>query len=128
MKVGIKRPAKRLHTGQWKALCGVLVMVSAISLVWAILASATLMQRERDMDNMSEELNDLREDLRRWEEREAADAQADPLLDEYLDDIVPPDADDPDIDPFALFDDDDIPPPPEDLDEDVDIEPPTDED
>ncbi len=103
MKVSIKKPEKRLHTGHWKGICGLLVMVSAIAVVWAILASVTLWQRERELAKATEELIDLREDVYRLEERERVNSERDVFLDEYL-----PEPDVPtgtEEDPFAIFED-----------------------
>lgn len=101
MKVSIKKPEKRLHTGHWKGICGLLVMVSAICLVWAILASVTLWQRERELAKATEELIDLHEDIHRLEERERALSERDVFLDEYLaEPDVPVEAEE---DPFAIF-------------------------
>jgi hypothetical protein len=101
-KVGIKRPEKRLHSGQWKALCGFLVMISTVSLVWAILATVTLLQRNHDLAKVTEELMDLREDIRLLHEDGAPEIPLDDLLDDYL---PTPEPDDADLDPFAIFED-----------------------
>ncbi len=107
MKMSIKRPEKRLHSGQWRAICGVLVMVCAISIVWAILASVSLWQRDRDLADATEELMFLREDLRRLEQQ-GRPTSSDAMLDDYLSlddmslDEELADPTDPD-DPFAIF-------------------------
>lgn len=101
MKIDIKRPAKRLHSGQWKALCGLLFMISAIAIVWALVASLTLWQRNRDLAKATEELNDMREDFRRIEERAAPEPGVDLLPDDYLPETEPATADD--ADPFEIF-------------------------
>lgn len=106
MKVGIKRPNRRLRRGHWQAICGLLVMVSALSLVWATIASVTLWRRDRELSNATEELNDLREDVRRMEERQQVRAPDwDLTADNFLLEPPPTLSNDEEIygDPFAVF-------------------------
>ncbi len=78
-------------------------MVFALSLVWATIASVTLWRRDRDLTNATEELNDLREDIRRLEERyRVSDVEPDLSADDFLTEPPPMFAEDED-DPFEMF-------------------------
>jgi hypothetical protein len=77
------KPERRLRSGQWRAIAALIAMVAALAVVWAVIASFSLMQRNSDLEKATQELMDAREDLDRLR-AEQAEPQTDLLpLDDY---------------------------------------------
>ncbi len=82
---GIRPRRHKWHSGQWRALAGVMTMVAALAVVWAVLASYRVWQREQDLENATLELNDLREDIQRLEEAQTSPRTTPPdLADDFV--------------------------------------------
>lgn len=56
---------RKWRSAQWKAMSGFLLMVSAIAVVWAAMASFTVHQREQDLRKVHSDLLDAREQISR---------------------------------------------------------------
>ena len=79
------RSPSRLRSGHWKAIAALMAMIAALAVVWAVLTSFTVHQREADLEMATTELNDLREMVRRMEARGVVPALSpDEMLDEFL--------------------------------------------
>lgn len=79
------RSPSRLRSGHWKAIAALMAMVAALAVVWAVLTTFTVRQREADLEMASTELNDLRELINRMEARGVVPALSpEELLDEFL--------------------------------------------
>ena len=95
------RPLHKWRSGHWKAMCGLLTMIAAVAVVWAIMASITVMQRERDLAKATEDLTDLRADLHHLESQLDPNQSVNALLDDYL--TPPPEPED-ELDDEELLD------------------------
>lgn len=66
-------------------------MVAAIAVVWALIATISLLQRNRDLAKATVDLNDLREDVQRLERQHIPLSALPPLQDfGMVDDVVLP--------------------------------------
>ena len=80
---------RRWRSGEWRAVAAGLAMVAAIAVVWALIATFTLLQRNRDLAKATLDLNDLREDYQRLESQHVPLSALPPLQDfEIVDDVV----------------------------------------
>lgn len=81
---GSIRTGRRWRSGQWKAVSGVLAMITALAVVWAVLSTFTMRQREANLEAAMRELNDLRERVRSMEPQRIADRTVEEMLEEIL--------------------------------------------
>lgn len=78
------RSNRRWRSGQWKAFSAAMAMITALAVVWALLSSFTVRQREADLEAAMTELNDLREQLRDIEPYRIGDRTVEDMLEEIL--------------------------------------------
>lgn len=83
-------PERRWRSRHWRALCGVLAMITALAVVWAILASLTIRQRERDLTNAAEDIELLRAQLSEATGNDARAPSVTQLLETFLSEEPPP--------------------------------------
>lgn len=84
-EVSTAKSARKWRSGKWRAVAGGMTMIAALAVVWAVLSSFTVWQRERDLEQVTQELNDLREEIERREETDANrdDRALNDLIDQY---------------------------------------------
>lgn len=70
---------RKWRSPQWKALSGLLLMISTTAVVWAALATFTVYQRERDLNKVYADLLDAREQLEQIRQL-ALPSQPEPLI------------------------------------------------
>jgi hypothetical protein len=73
------KSSRKWRSGHWRAIAGLMTMVAALAVVWALLASLTAWQREKDLEKATNELNDLRETIQILERRDSSVDETQPV-------------------------------------------------
>lgn len=64
MNEGNKRMNQpRFRSAQWKLIAAVSAMVAALAVVWAVIATLTIVQRDRALEQANERITELRDQI-----------------------------------------------------------------